>query len=182
MSDELNWDDVLGEVEEEEKENPDKDGFDAIPKGNYNVVVQEAEKQISRNTNKDMIKVRVQVIDGPHANRVLFSYIVFSPESPKAMRMTLNKLAAFGVTREFIATIRPSVGQIADLLEGRKAVAVVGIQKGGDYDGSNEIKSFKVLEGEAQAAPTAPSSKPAGVPNIPVPSVPAGDADENPFG
>jgi hypothetical protein len=194
MSDELNWDDVLGEVETEEKENPDKGDFDAIPKGNYNVVVQEADKQVSK-SGKDMIRVKVQIIDGPYVNRTLFNYIVFSPESPKAMRMTLLRLAAFGITREFIATTRPSIGAIADLLEGRKAVAVVGIQQEGEYKGSNEIKSFKVLEGVDQPAPQAAAAAKPGVPSgiptpsIPTPSVPAStpsapaDAgDENPFG
>jgi hypothetical protein len=183
MSDTLNWDDVLGQVDEEEKENPDKGpgDYEAIPKGNYNVVVLEAEKQVSK-SGKDMIRAKVQITEGPYVNRTLFNYIVFSPESPKAMRMTLIRLAAFGITREFIGTTKPSIGQIAELLEGRKAVAVVGIQAEGEYKGSNEIKSFKALEGEAQAAPTAPSNKPAGVPNIPTPNVPVGEPDEDPFG
>lgn len=185
MSDELNWDDVLGEVEAEEKENPDTgNSFEAIPKGPYNVLVQDTLSKPSA-SGKEMIKLELQVTDGPYANRKLFNYIVFSPENPKAMRMTLMRLGAFGITREFIATTRPSVGNIAELLVGRKAVAVVGIQESGDYKGSNEVKSFRAIEGEVQAAPTATSSKPAGVPNIPAPSVPsapAGDPDENPFG
>lgn len=175
---ELNWDDVLGSVEAEEKENPNTGGgdFEALPKGPYQVVVQEADKQVA-STGRDMIKVRVQVTEGPYANRVLFSYIVFSQDNPKAMRMTLERLAAFGVTREFIATTKPSVAQIASLLEGRKAVAVVGIQEKGDYAGRNEIKSFRPLEGVEQAAPTVTASKPAGVPNIPTPeSSPAATA------
>lgn len=200
MSDDLNWDDVLGGVEKDEAENPDTgDSFDAIPKGPYNIVVQEADKQTSK-TGKDMIKLRVQVTDGPSANRVLFNYIVFSTDNPTAMRLTLQRLAAFGITREFIAANRPAVGQIAELLVGRKAVAVVGIQEKGEYKGTNEIKSFRPLDGEAQAAPAAP--KPAGVPSIPqaapsapapaapaapapavpTPDVPVGTPDGDPFG
>lgn len=201
MSDELNWDAVLGGVEEDEKENPSSSGdFEALPAGPYSVVVQEAEKQTSK-TGNDMIKVRVQVTEGPYANRVLFNYIVFSTGNPRAMRMTLERLAAFGLTREFIATTKPSIANLADMLVGRKATAVVAIQKEGDYAGRNEIKSFRALEGVAQPAPTVPAeAKPAGVPsiptpaptqtpdqaaapavpNIPTPSVPAGG--EDPFG
>ena len=172
MSD-LNWDDVLGSVEAEEKENPSSSGdFEALPKGPYEVVVQEAEKQTAKSGN-DMIKTRVQVSSGPYANRILFSYIVFSQGNPKAMRMTLERLAAFGLTREFIATQKPSIPQIAELLVGRKATAVVDIQKEGDFAGRNEIKSFRPLEGAAQPAPAAPSNKPAGVPNIPTPAAEA---------
>lgn len=171
MSDELNWDDVLGSVEADEKENPSSSNdFEALPKGPYNVVVQEAEKQVA-STGKDMIKLRVQVTDGPYANRVLFNYIVFSQDNPKAMRMTLERLAAFGVTRETIAAHRPSISQIADMLVGRKAIARVDIQSSGDYAGRNEIKGFRPLEGAEQpavAAP-APAAQP-GVPNIPQPT------------
>jgi hypothetical protein len=173
MSD-LNWDDVLGTVEKDEAENPSSGGgdFEALPKGPYEVVVQEADKQVA-STGKDMIKVRVQVVSGPYANRVLFNYIVFSQDNPKAMRLTLERLAAFGLTREFIATQKPSIPQIAELLVGRKATAVVGIQEKGDYAGRNEIKAFRPLEGAAQPTPTVAAPKPAGVPNIPTPEASA---------
>jgi hypothetical protein len=175
MSDlDLNWDDVLGEVEEDEKENPAKPqgDFEALPKGPYEVVVQEAEKLVSSSGN-DMIKVRVQVSSGPFANRVLFSYIVFAKTNPKAMRMTLERLAAFGITREFIALQKPSIAEIAELLVGLKATAVVAIQDSGEYKGRNEIKSFRALEGAPQPTPQVAASKPAGVPNIPAPEAPA---------
>lgn len=177
MSDQnLDWDAVLGDVEADEKDNPSSGGgggdFEALPKGPYEVVVQEATKQVSQ-SGKDMIKVRVQVTTGPFANRVLFNYIVFAKENPKAMRLTLERLAAFGITREFIATSKPSIAQIADALEGRKAIAVVGIQDKGDYAGRNEVKAFRPLEGAAQPAPQVAASKPAGVPNIPQPEAPA---------
>lgn len=170
MSD-LNWDDVLGAVDADEKENPSAPSdFEALPTGPYNVVVQEADKQLS-STGKDMIKIRVQVTDGPYANRVLFNYIVFSQDNPKAMRMTLERLAAFGVTRETIAAHRPSISQIADMLVGRKAIARVDIQKTGDYAGRNEIKGFKPLDGAEQPAVSAPAAPAqAGVPNIPQPA------------
>lgn len=167
MSDELNWDDVLGSVEADEKENPStSNDFEALPKGPYNVVVQEADKQMS-STGKDMIKMRVQVTDGPYANRVLFNYIVFSQENPKAMRMTLERLAAFGLTREVIAANRPSISQIADMLVGRKAIARVDIQTSGDYAGRNEIKGFRPLDGVEQPPVSAPTQSQPGVPNIP---------------
>jgi hypothetical protein len=170
MSDELNWDDVLGEVDADEKENPStSNDFEALPKGPYNVVVQEAEKQVA-STGKDMIKLRVQVTDGPYANRVLFNYIVFSQGNPKAMRMTLERLAAFGVTRETIAAHKPSVSQIADMLVGRRAVARVDIQQSGDYAGRNEIKGFKPLDGAEQAPVNVPAATQPGVPNIPQPA------------
>lgn len=201
MSDQtVDWDEVLGGVEKEEEERKKEgksDDFEAIPKGPYNVVVQEADK-LESSTGKDMIKVRVQVTEGPYANRVLFKYLVFGTKDDTTLnRITLDNLSAFGVTREFIATQKPSIAAIAEALVGRTASAVVGIQEKGDYKGYNEIKRFKALAGGAQPAPTAAAPKPAGVPDIPqpqpeaaasaapvipLPEVPVGDGDaENPF-
>lgn len=170
----LNWDDVLGDVEkyEADPEVKKSNDFEAIPAGPYTVVVQEAEKAVSGNTGRDMIKVRVQVAEGPYANRVLFAYIVFTTDNPKNMRITLDKIAAFGITREFIATQKPSIPQIAELLVGRKATATVGIQQSGDYKGNNEVKGFRPLKGVDQPAPQVTVSKP-GVPTIPQPEAAA---------
>lgn len=171
----LDWDEVLGAVEnqeQEEKNDPNsKSDFEAIPAGPYEVVVQEADKQTAKSSGNDMIKVRLQVTNGPYANRVLFGYIVFSTGNPKAMRITLDKLGAFGVSRELIATQKPSVAQIAELLVGQRAIARVGIQDSGEYKGSNEVKGFKPPAGGAQpvAQTAAAAPKPTGVPNIPAP-------------
>lgn len=186
MSD-LNWDDVLGQVEKDEAENPDNgNSFEALPKGPYNVLVTETLSNPSK-SGKEMIKLWLQVTDGPYVNRQLFNYIVFSPESPKAMRLTLDRLAALGISREFIGTTKPSVGQIAELLEGRKAIAIVGIQEKGEYAGTNEVKGFKALDGE-QAVSTGKPGVPGGLPSATAgglpsaTSAPAGDPDEDPFG
>lgn len=168
MSDELNWDEVLGSVEKDEADSPSSPSgeFEALPKGPYEVVVQDADKQVA-STGKDMIKVRVQVTGGPYANRVLFNYIVFAKENPKAMRLTLDRLAAFGLTREFFATARPSISQIAELLVGRKAIAVVGIQDSGEYKGRNEVKSFRLLDDGSQSTPVLSAATKPGIPTIP---------------
>lgn len=175
--DELNWDDVLGGIdaaeEEAKKEGKSKSDFDALPAGPYQVVVQEADKMVA-STGKDMIRVRVQVTEGPYVNRILFNYFVFGKKEDTTLnRITLDNLAAFGVTREFIATQRPSIAEIAEALIGRSAVATVGIQDKGEYKGNNEIKRFKALSGGQQPAPQVAASKPAGVPNIPTPSAKA---------
>ncbi len=177
VTDALDWDAVLGDVdkaEEDRKKEGKTNDFEAIPKGPQNVVVQDATKQVSGSGN-DMIKVTLQITEGPYANRLLWSYIVFSKGSPNGMRMTLEKLAAFGVTRELIATQKPSIPEIADLLVGRQAVAIVAIQESGQYKGSNEVKGFRPLEGATPIAPTA-AAPPAGVPNIPTPNVPEASA------
>jgi hypothetical protein len=174
---ELDWDSVLGEVDKQEEEDKKegKGNFDALPKDDYPVLVQEAEKRVAQSSGNDMINVRLQVTEGPFANRVLFTNIVFSKGSPKGMRMTLDKLAALGVTREFLALNKPSPAAIAEMLVGRRALASVDIQgpDAGDFAGRNEVKRFKAIDGLVQEAPAAPAAaaKP-GVPSIPTPVVP----------
>lgn len=176
VTDALDWDEVLGEVEKEEeqrkKEGKSDNDFEAIPKGPYNVIVQEAEKMVA-STGKDMIKVKVAVTEGPYANRTLFKYLVFGSKTDVTLnKITLNNLAAFGVTREYIVTQKPSIAEIAESLVGLTAIATVGIQgkDAGEYEGNNEIKGFRALEGTTPVAPPAASNKP-GVPVIPQPVV-----------
>lgn len=176
----LDWDSVLGGVEAEEekrkKEGKSDNDFEAIPKGPYRVIVQEANKQVA-STGKDMIKARVQVTEGPSVNRILFNYFVFGSKDDVTLnRITLDNLAAFGVTREYIATQRPSIAEIAEALVGLEAIAIVGIQEKGDYAGNNEIKRFKPLEGVEPAVPKAASAAKTGIPDVPKPGVPVEQA------
>lgn len=172
ITEDLDWDSVLEGVAEDEKENPGGGSdFEAIPNGDYPVVVQESDKQVSGSGN-DMIKVKIRITEGPYVNRVLFSYIVFSKGSPKGMRITLDKLAAFGVTRDSLALSKPSIPEIASMLIGRQALAKVAIQDSGEYKGRNEVKGFKPIEGLVQDAPQVAAAAKPGVPNIPTPSVP----------
>jgi hypothetical protein len=184
MSDqtELNWDDVLGEVEQAEAQDK-KDGksdsdFEALPKGPYPVVVQSAEKQVA-STGKDMIKVQLQVSEGPYVNRILFNYFVFGKKEDVTLnKITLNNLAAFGITRDLIATQRPGIAEIAEMLEGLSAIAKVGIQEKGDYKGRNEVKGFSPLNGAP--APVVAAATKAGVPNLPQPAAPEAAAPAAP--
>lgn len=177
VTEELDWDGVLGEVdkveEERKKEGKSDNDFEALPKGPYNVVVQEADKQIA-STGKDMIKAKVRVTEGPYVNRTLFNYFVFGAKTDATLnKITLNDLAAFGVTREYIAKQKPSIAEIAESLVGRTATAVVGVQENGEYKGRNEIKRFKPLEGASQPAPAAAATTATSgpKPNIPTPEV-----------
>jgi hypothetical protein len=171
----LNWDDVLGGIdaaeEKAKKEGKSTSDFDALPPGPYQVVVQESDKMVA-STGKDMIKVKVQVTEGPYVNRTLFNYFVFgSKEDVTLNRITLDNLGAFGITRDYIGTQKPSIAEIAESLVGLSAMATVGIQEKGEYKGRNEIKRFKALAGAQPAAPVAKEATKPGVPDVPKPDV-----------
>lgn len=170
----LNWDSILDEQEEVDAE------FAAIPAQTYTVEVDTAEA-VTASTGNRMIKCTLRVQGGPYNGRLLWTNIVFATNNPNAMKFTLRKLRAMGVTKEWLATHNPSVEQIAEKIEG--VIVEAEVEKK-PYNGSetNDVKGFKpVTSGggspapaAAAAAPPAPSApkaaKPAATPPTPTPT------------
>jgi hypothetical protein len=113
-----------------------------VLEGDFPVVAVKTEAVKSAN-GKDMIKVQFKIESGTYAGRKLFTNFVISPESPGAMRMFFTQLAVFGLDSAFFASIagQPPTA-IAQALDGRKAIAVVGK---GVWQGTEreEIKGYK---------------------------------------
>src|SRR5690606_19482313 len=101
----MNWDEILKEQESDP-------GFAPVPDGKYPVRVEKAEAT-KASTGADMIKTQFVIVGGPHDGKKVFTNIVFSYNNPTAMRFTLRKLKALGVTREYLAANNPSTDQIA---------------------------------------------------------------------
>lgn len=119
--------------------------FEVFPKGNYPLVIDDMEFQISKSSGQPMWSMRFSVTEGEFANRKLFSYWSFSE---KALPMTKTNIAA--VAPELLeGPFNPK--QIADeaLLVGRTCMGKVSIEKGTDgNDDRNVVKSVKSM-GEA---------------------------------
>lgn len=132
-SGQINWGDLMGQA---------TGGFDPLPNSSYDVEVAEAEATTTT-TDKTMFKVTLTVIDGPHANRRLWTNLTISPESPGALGIFFSQMAAFGMSKEYFET-GPSPEAIAANLEGKR-VKVTTIQK--EWGGSmrNEVKTIKPL-------------------------------------
>lgn len=176
----MDWDKIL----DEQAKDP---GFAPVPAGKYPVRVEKAEA-VKASTGNDMINITLVIEGGPYDTKKVFTRIVFALTSSTAMRFTLRKLAALGVTREVIAAQKPSVEQIASMLVGAKVEAEVEVRPATpEYDASNDVKSFRKL-GESNVAgaganvppipvPTAEPPLPSPAP-APVADVPAPDEDE----
>lgn len=152
----MNWDEVLRKQEEEGGD------FDALPADTYDVVVHEAEA-VTASTGAPMIKTVLKVEGGPYDGRQVWTNIVFS-ENVTAMRFTLRKLDALGLSKETIMAQNPSVSTIAKMITGARARAEVQIRQ---YEGEdrNDVKSFKRADGAAPLS--VPTVKPEGVPSVP---------------
>lgn len=111
-------------------------GFDVLPKGTYNVVVDEAEAKLSSKQNK-MISLTLLIEDGDFEGRKLFTHVVFSPNSMGGAKRTINRL---GVTELLQGPFVPNQ-EAADLFIGKRARAIVDIRQ---YEGEdrNNVKNL----------------------------------------
>lgn len=164
----LDWDKIL----EEQASDP---GFAPVPASKYPVRVDKVEAT-KASTGNDMLNVQCVIEGGPYDGKKVFTRIVFAKDNPTAMRFTLRKLAALGVTKEVIAAQKPSLVRIAELITGAQAEADVVVKPATEeYDASNDVKSFKRLgEPSASGSPIPPGATAAPpAPPVPTPPVPA---------
>ena len=111
--------------------------------GDFNVVIVEATATRTSGGDKDMIKWKAKIESGPYAGRPLWGNFTISPESPGAMRMLFAHWAALGLDGSFFqGNPNASVAQIAQALQGRKAVATVGVRQWQGTD-REEVKGWK---------------------------------------
>src|SRR5436190_19950679 len=75
----INWDDI-----------PESGGFEALPRGKYDVVVDEAEYKLSQNSSQPMWALVLVVEGGQYDKQKLFTNISFSP---KALPITKRTIA-----------------------------------------------------------------------------------------
>jgi hypothetical protein len=160
--------------------------MEAIPVGDYDVVVKDAQAAESKNTGKPMVKCRFAIESGPHANRTLWWNAVISQESPEALAIFFRQMDALGLGSQFFAA-SPSIEQVAQNLVGKRARINVAHRQ---YNGATQPDIKRVsaplggnggLGGPVAATPSAPSpavtpappAPPAPQPSAPQPSAPA---------
>lgn len=119
------------------------DEFTPLPAGSYEVKVLDASATKTKN-GKDMFKVTFVVEGGPHAGRRLWSNLVISPESPKAMAIVMRQLTALGART--LMEAGASNEQIAGGLKDALATVKVSV---GEYQGKpkNEVDGIAGRQG-----------------------------------
>lgn len=162
--------------------------FDALPPGEYDVYVAEAEAKVAQTSGKQMIKTKLQVESGPHAGRIVWNNHVLSPDSPQAMGFWFREMKAWGLDTEFFTKGSPSMEMIAVELVNRRA-RIKTEKRVWNGQEQTDVKQIKPAVGPApvagsptpsaapSAAPTSsatPSPAPAPVtPSTPVPEAPS---------
>ena len=181
----LNWGDLVKEAGEVST------GYDPLPDGDYDLTVIEATAKVSQ-SGKTMFSVKAQVMNGPHATRVIWDNLVVTPDNQAALGMFFRKMYALGLGRDFFAT-NPSNAQIEQAIRGRSFRAAV-TSRTWQGQKKNEIKQYYASAASASAAMTsaapapapapspAPAPAPAPVAEMPAPApVPAAAPPASPF-
>jgi hypothetical protein len=123
-----------------------------IPQGDYDVKIIETEATKS-STDKPMWKITVQVTNGPHEGRKVWTQQTLTMDNPDALNVFFRQMAAAGLTGEFFKT-KPSNERIAEALLGRSFRAKVTIR---EWQGvpRNNIKQWNPI-GAGGGAPGGP--------------------------
>lgn len=152
MSTGIEWDDLIKNS---------STAFDPLPEGDYDVTVVESSAATTQ-TGKDMVKLKMRVDSGPHANRHVFNQHVLSTDNPNALSFWFQHMAAYGLTKDWFATTKPSIERIAAEIGGKRVRVTLDTR---DWNGQkrNNVKSIKPAVGPPPVGGV-PSPAPSGGP------------------
>ena len=142
----------LGESIDVDSIVPERGDFEPIPAGPYMVQVIDSDVINTKAETGKILKLTLEVMDGPYANRKIWSNLNFKNPNATAQR----------IAQEQIKQICDAVGhsgQLTDseVLHYKPMRAQVVIRKSDQYGDGNEIKRFSALSGSAPpAGKTAP--------------------------
>jgi hypothetical protein len=127
-------------------------GFDLIPPGEYDAVITKSEVK-GTSTGGKMLKLQLQICNGPLQNRVLFDQLNLWNSNAQAVQIAKGTMSAI------CRAVNVLTPKDSSELHDKPMRISVGIQKGkGDYEGQdqNRIKAYKPRQ-SGGPAPTAPA-------------------------
>lgn len=138
-------------------------GFEPVPAGWYNVVIDETEMKPTKEGNGSYLKVRYSILDGQYAGRKIYGMITLQNSNPQAVEIGLKQLSA----------VAHAVGHLlvqhSEELHGKPLKIKVKIRndKTGEYEPQNSITQWENINAQvgdtaAPAAGAAPFAQPTG--------------------
>jgi len=129
--------------------------YSPFPKGEYQLHALEAEEKDTSKKNGTYIKVKFEVVSGPHTGRLMWVNFNINNPSDAAQRIGRQQLVAWAT-----ACGKPDATD-TDTLLGKSFLANVDIQKGSDgYEDSNTIKSYLMSKKASATSAPKPTEKP----------------------
>lgn len=142
----------------------------ALPNGDYDFVVDEA-TATTASTGSPMIKVKLRITTGAHANKKVFNNFVLSVDSPVALSIFFRHMAALGVGPEFFAqlgTVAPeqALAPVAAAILGRTARMTLGQREWPANSGNYRNEVNNIVPGGQPGAVTPPPAAGVPTPNV----------------
>jgi len=133
------------------KDAPTATGFELIPPGRYNVIIQDSELKQTNKGDGEYLKLTFKVIEGDYINRLIWCNLNINNPNSKAVEIAQRDLAAICSAIE-ITDFEDTVE-----LHGIPLSGQVKIREGKDgYDPQNTISNFKpTVEENDSSAPWA---------------------------
>jgi hypothetical protein len=144
----ISWNDLRASAE---------NGPQPLPAGTYNAAVDRVNVKETR-AGKRMFGIMFRVSDGPHKGNSIWTNLVVSPESPRALGILFQQFDALGLPATYFAG-DPTDDQIAADLEGQTATIAVKI---GEWDGMPRPEVARITGHATTVAKAAPSGTGAG--------------------
>ena len=140
-----------GQVPEDER------SFDPLPAGDYNCQIVESDV-VATKSGGDMLKLTLEVIDGPYENRKVWDNLNIRNSNPDAQRIAHRALA------DLCAAVGVGAITDSDVLHFKPFVAQLKVEtdKSGQYDPQNRVKKYKPRgAGGSSTAQSTAASRPA---------------------
>ncbi|MCG5247960.1 DUF669 domain-containing protein [Methylorubrum extorquens] len=141
----------LGESIDVDNIVPERGDFEPLPAGPYMVQVIDSDVIETKAGTGLILKLTMEVMDGPHANRKVWANLNFKNPNATAQR----------IAQEHIKQICDAVGHTGQLTDSevlhyKPMRAQLTIRKSDEYGDQNEVKRYSALNGNAP-----PAGKPA---------------------
>jgi hypothetical protein len=108
-----------------------------LPAGKYKCVITSSGEQPTKAMTGTMLKLQLQVIDGPHQGAMVFDQLNLNNPSATAMEMAQRTLSAIC---HAVGVIMP---QDSSDLHNKPLRCKVVVRKSDEYGESNEVKAYK---------------------------------------
>ena len=130
--------------------------FEAIPAGEYRVIMTESEKKKTKDGASELLQVKLQILDGPFKNRTVIDRFNLWNKNPEATTIAQQQ---FKKVCEAVNVMKPAD---SSQLHGKPLMVRLAV---GEYNGNpnNEVKGYKVcLPGSTPDVAAVNASAPSG--------------------
>lgn len=137
------------------KEVKNGEGFEPIPEGLYNVVIDKVELTTTKEAGNPMIKATLKVQDAPYKNRLVWDNFVLTPTALWKLKSFLDAIGSKLAEAENVTE-----SDILNAMKGAAVAAYLEPRMSENGKASNNVKNYQASTITANATAPAAAAKP----------------------